>query len=165
MSSWKKINALLAIAAPLGIIELACAMNAAAPEEPRGPAVAAETTADDGLGAPLSPLENAITANDATPDPTADYFFRDARMVCYHYYGSSYRSGNCRSFWFDNDMSFLAKNCDEGPCNEFPGDWQDKDWGAWSTGDGSKVICRGAWWPSGQQKNQLRVAYDNAPNC
>lgn len=166
MSPSKKIRVLLAIAAPLGVLAPACAKDATAPEEPGGLAVAAEATEEDGPDASLSPRENATTATQVTPEPTAEVSASalDASVACYHYYGESYLNSDCHSFWFDSNLEFLTKNCDNGPCNRFPTDWSNKSWGNWS-GEGSKVICKGAWWPSEQQKKQLRVAFDNAPNC
>lgn len=135
MSHWKKIIALLAVVAPLGVFASACAMDATAPEEPQ---------------------DVAVAAVEANPNEGA--------MACYHYYGDSYSNSDCHSFWFNSDFNFLVKHCEPGPCSPFPRDWADKSWGSWGP-QGDRVTCRGTWWPSEQQKERLRAAFDAAPNC
>lgn len=120
--------------------------------------------ADDGAAVAASVAQNAIAPNAATPEPTAtaSVSSRAEAVVCYHYFGGSPFTSTCHSFWFDHNLGFLRKNCAPGPCNPFPNDWP--LWSFW--GDGSdNVLCAGAWWPSESQRQQLRGAYEDAPNC
>lgn len=114
--------------------------------------------------ASVSPLENAITANAATPDPTATASVSSGRaaVACYHYFGDRYDNSDCHSFWFDSNLRYLEKHCEPGPCNPFPRNWS--WWTFWGDGD-DNVLCAGAWSPSEGQRQQLRAAFNDAPNC